>query len=155
MRFQEEDFDCGPASLVNIAAAFGRKVSLARAGKVAGTTESGTDEKGMLRGLSKLGFEGTEFQTSIQSEAMSWLKGQLLLGYPTILVVEKNDHWAIAAGLLGDRIVYIDSADYEQNKRENGIYVYSQRKVANLWKARWEGRRIPCYYGISVRKKDR
>src|SRR5690348_2834568 len=121
MRFQIEDFDCGPASIVNVAAAFGKKVSISRATKLAGTTEDGTDERGMLRALSKLGFEGTEFQTSSQAEAMSWLKGQLLIGRPTILIVEKNGHWAIAAGLLGDRIVYVDSADYEENKRENGV----------------------------------
>lgn len=157
MLFQLEDYDCGPASLVNCAAAFGRKISLKRACKLAGTTEDGTDEKGMLRALSKLGFEGTEFQTSSQVDALRWLKAQLLQGNVAILIVEKNGHWATTIGLLGsDRVVYVDSADYQKNRRENGVYVFSQRKIAALWKARKEGRpRVPNYYGISVRRKEK
>jgi ABC-type bacteriocin/lantibiotic exporter with double-glycine peptidase domain len=157
VRFQKEDFDCGPASLVNAAAALGRKISIERAALFAGTSpKDGTDEKGILRALGRMGLEGEELHTSHQADAFRWLCQQIGLGRPVILAVEGDSHWASVVGVLGgDRVVYVDSADYRENRRENGTYVFSKRKLARLWKARREGtRKIPSYYGIAVKRKE-
>lgn len=151
VRFQREDFDCGPAALVNVMRALGVRISGQLAQELAETTRDGTDEFGLQRALKRLGYEFEEVNTLDSGEAWDWLCRQVREGRGSLLCVENYTHWATVVGGLGDeRIIYVDSQDgVESNRRENGVRSLTRRGLTRIWGSRGRGKRRR-YYAISV-----
>ncbi len=151
VRFQRDDFDCGPAALVNSLRALGVRISGQLAEELAGTTLDGTDEFGLQGAIRKLGYEFEELNTPDSGEAWDWLCRQVREGRASILCVENYTHWTTVIGVLGDdRIIYVDSQDgVESNRRENGVRSLTRSGLTRLWGSRGRGKRRR-YYAISV-----
>lgn len=156
MRFQRDDFSCGPGAIVNAARALGVRISELLVQELAGTTHDGTDEFGMQRALRRLGYEVEEVNTLDSGEAWDWLCAQIRDGRTAILCVENYTHWATVVGVLGDeRVIYVDSQDgLESNRRENGVRSLTRRGVTRLWGSRGRGKRRR-YYALAVVPKRR
>jgi len=149
-RFQKEDFSCGPAAIVNALRALGIKLSERDVIFLAGTTDQGTDEDGIMRALASLGYQVVVLDTYDSTEAWEWLRSELMLVRPVILCVENFGHWTSVVSIFGERVIYVDSQDgLESNKRENGVRFLTRRGLTRIWGARGRGHRRR-YYALSV-----
>lgn len=146
MRFQENFGSCGAAMVVNIACAFGMKVSEARVRALAGTTRHGTDEDGVKAALRALGFNVTDFTEESAAKAWLLLHGAVKRGQAVGLAVDNDEHWVACVGSLGERVTVADSAWDRKNKFNNGIHYLSRLQLMRRW-VRQDG-----YYGIVAGK---
>ncbi len=149
-RFQAEDFSCGPAAVVNALRSLGIRLTEREVSELAGTTRSGTDERGIMRALRQLGYGVEELDTLDSDEAWEWLRCQLLVVRPVVLCVENFEHWTSVVSMFGDRVVYVDSQPgLESNRRENGVRFLTRRGLTRLWGKRGRGRRRR-YYALAI-----
>lgn len=156
MRFQQRPYWCGPASIQNALRALGSRVGQERIAKIAGSTkEDGTDEKGIFKALSSLGYKHEELTTDVWNHAKAWIDDQIIAGRPVLLCIESWQHWVCIVGGLGGRpdlrYIVVDPARYEHNKSENGVHSWGWKRLAKDWRA---GHRTAgsegAYYAISV-----
>lgn len=149
MKYQKLTFSCGPAAIVNALRVFGKRVAEARVRKFTNTTkENGTDEFGVMAGLSGLGFSYHQYNSSSRQEAVNWLTGAISNSQPVILCVDNHSHWITIIGKVGDRFILIDSANTQANIKENGTHVVSLKQLTYRWRSKDKD-----YYGIAVKKK--
>ncbi|MGO9883097.1 MAG: peptidase domain-containing ABC transporter [Solirubrobacteraceae bacterium] len=93
--------DCGAAALAMICRAFGRSVSLTFIRRAAGTGQTGTTLRGIVRAAEKVGLEARALKAS---------KDRLdELPLPAILHWESN-HWIVLYAVEGDRVRVADPA---------------------------------------------
>lgn len=152
MRYQENEFYCGPAVVAAAARALGKPVGQQAVAKLAGTTEEGTDEEGIKRALLARGFVPDVLSVSTQLAARNWLNVRLKLGYPVIIALGRQrwEHWTVLVGMLGTRYVLFDPARFEY-RVNTGITVYSWASLCRLWYASKRVRgNEPAYYAIAV-----
>lgn len=131
MLLQRTSYDCGPAAIVNACLAMGREHDIGEVAKLAGTSIRGTDEKGISRALSSLGYGALELQpkgAERASELWTLLHGALTQGEAVILCVDGVDHWVAAIGTIGSRVVVFDSERARENLTCNGVHVYDERE---------------------------
>ena len=148
MRYQTPGF-CGPASIVNCFRALGRKVPLARVGALATcTAEKGAPPDNLIEAIRALGFAATKMETTEARPAWEWIYGSLELGRPVIILTQDDEHYVAVVGLLGKRVIVVDSTNTIANKAENGTHVYSKREFMKRWMAK-----AGTYFGISISKK--
>lgn len=136
MRFQDNQSNCGPASLSNALQALGitrTQDECARLCKTTGT--DGTSAKNLLSAARAVGRDPLVLNERRADVAMLFLDNWLRMGRSAVLVVDDNSHWVAAVGLLGDRVLVADPADNEL------VLTYSRAKLAD----RWGG---PRYYGV-------
>lgn len=133
MRYQQVPWSCGAASVVNTLRAFGRKVAETRVRAAAGTDQTGTESIGILTALRVFGLTAVEYSGQTKNHAWRWLQGALLQGSVIILSVDRWTHWVTCIGLVGDRVILIDSANVIANKKENGIHVISKEQLIRRW----------------------
>ncbi len=146
MRFQDNNGSCGAAMVVNIACAFGVKVSESRVRVLAGTTRLGTDEDGVTAALRSLGFTVTQFTEESAGKAWLLLHGAIKQGKAVGIAVDNDEHWVACVGGLGERITVADSAWDLKNKAVNGIHFLSRTQLLRRW-VRQDG-----YYGLVAGK---
>lgn len=152
MRYQQYPYSCGAAAITNAFRAYGYKIAERRIRAVAGTTENGTDEDGVLAAVRYFGFKAIEYSTNSGTEAWSWLCGTLSQGKPVILCTEAWEHWTVAVGMLGNRAIIIDSSNFKKNKSENGVHVWSRPWLMKKWKNGRKSVEGNRFYAIAVSK---
>lgn len=153
MRYQLRPWTCGPASVRNALRCFGHKVSELKIRQYTNTTqEEGTSEEGVLNAIRKLGYTASEFHNDSNQEAWEWLLENLAEGNPVILCLDAWQHWATAVGVLGNRVVLVDSSDLRNNKAENGVCLLSKKELLWRWRYSRKGP-VECrLYAIAVKR---
>lgn len=136
MRYQECSWSCGAAAFVNACRALGRRVSERRARSLCGTTEQGTDEAELIAAARELGLTATEFKGSDKGAAWAYVRAQLLEGHPSLLCVDQWQHWITAIGIIGDKVILIDSANTVKNTAENGVWTMNRNELGKRWRSR-------------------
>lgn len=147
MRFQSLAWSCGPASIVNAARAFGKRVSEARVRKLAGTTRDGTDEAGLISAMRSLGYTASSHWSADQTAAWSFVRANVLDGKPCLLCIDSWGHWVTVIGIVGDRVLLSDPANTQKNVKENGLHSLSRRDLLKRW--RCPNQESP-FYAIAV-----
>lgn len=141
MKYQRDPWSCGAAAVVNAARVFGKKINEYTIRGLANTTkENGTQEWGILAALrsEEVGLTATEFSSNNKVESWAWLHWQLNKGKPVILSTQAWEHWVVAVGALGDYVVIIDSSNFKNNKKENGVHILTKEKLLYHW---WNARK--------------
>lgn len=135
MRYQEKTWSCGAACIVNAIRSLGKKVQERTVRALAETSEAyGTNQYGMIFAIRELGYTACEFATDDRQAAWNWLRGALLAGKSVIICTEEWLHWVTVVGILGDRVVVIDPANFKVNKRENGVKIWKKNTLLKQWK---------------------
>lgn len=140
MRFQSHASSCGPASASNALSALGIARSEEECSTLCGTTATdGTDPRGLITGLKQIpGCSPAWIREQRGDVAILRLVASLRIGRPVILCVDGYEHWVAAVGLLGDRIIVVDSADADL------ALSYSAGEALE----RWEGESRPAFIGL-------
>jgi len=143
MRLQDSQANCGSTAVKNALCALGIDRSTEECELLCGTTAiQGTPPRRMIKGLESI----HELDVQVISEhrkeiALLLLCESLRDGRPVILLVDKNEHWIAAIGLLGDRIIIADGADNEL------VTSYNTDGISG----RWVGTsKRQTYYGIRI-----
>ena len=178
--FQQDNFSCGAHSVMNAARLLGISISLNKAKKLSNTKSYldsaklhlpptnlikfpvrsirkfieavGTDEKGIKRGLKKLGFSCTEFYSDNPDKFLKFLDKQ---SGPVIMLVNftlrSNDtgHWVVCGARSENNYEIIDSAPWTGKPRK----YYPTKKLLNrfIWYDE-DGEEYYELYCIGVRK---
>jgi len=151
MRFQDKTFSCGAAAVVNAARALGKRVSERKTRTLAFTDDTGTGNEGVIAAARSLGYAAVGYDAESRNHAWRWLRGALLQGSVVIMAVDQWAHWVACIGMLGERVILVDSSNMKKNKQENGVHVLSKERLMQRW---WYGRRSEDYplYGICISK---
>jgi ABC-type bacteriocin/lantibiotic exporter with double-glycine peptidase domain len=146
VQHQSNEWSCGPAAVQNALLVHHKKVSQAGLRALCGTTEEdGTDEQCILRALLAYECEPDEWSGDVAREAEQWLGDSLRAGRPTILCVDRWEHWVTVIGTVGRQIVLFDPA------RGAGASVLRWPDFRRRWEAGKRDRgRSPRFYGIAV-----
>lgn len=142
MRFQTNEASCGLAAMSNALGCLGIKRTedeLAPAARF--TAANGTNPRGMIRALSSIPDLVPEvIHESRADVAVLKLQSRLRAGFPVILLVDNDDHWVVAFGVLGETVHVCDSAHADL------VITYDLPDIMSRWKS--EGRKP--YYGIAL-----
>lgn len=149
VKFQKRAGFCGPASVVNAFRCLGEKVPEVQIGAAAGCTPEGCPPEKLTEAIRQFGHGAVSFETKDKNSAWGMLVASLRDGKPVIVLVMEWGHYVTVAGLLGDRVIMVDSTNTQRNKAENGVHVLSRREFMKRWFCSSEG----AYCGISVGKK--
>ncbi len=134
MKFQQKRWSCGASAIVNAARATGLRVSERIVRIHAGTTkQDGTGPNGIKQALERLGFRYFEVDEAKYATAEGWLRQHLASGWPAILLAEAGDHWTVAFGLLGDKVLVFDGQNTIANKAESGVHVLTSKQLRRHW----------------------
>lgn len=123
MKFQTRTYTCGPAAAVNALRLYGVQVPEAHVAKLAGTTSDGTDERGLMRALRKLGCRPSAVCLT------STVRKRIASGVPVIIHLDKELHWVVAIGCLGQNLIAFDSHRGKHNQEENGVRVIAPQEL--------------------------
>lgn len=145
MRYQQNDYSCGPAAIVNALKCFGRHYRERTVQKLCGTTqEGGTDEKSLLTGIRALNWRVTELKATSRPEAFQKL-WTVLDDSAALLCVDNDSHWITAIGKIGRRIVIADPKNTVKNRKENGVHVVPAPELIRRWRNAGNE-----YYGLVI-----
>ncbi len=142
-------WSCGPASLVNACRALGKRVAEGRIRALAGTTQDGTDEHGLVRAARGVGLTATPGPTADQNAAWAFVRANVLDGRPTLLCIDSWGHWVTVIGLVGDRVIVIDPSNSKKNARENGVMSLSRTDLLKRWR---HPRAEEPFYALAIGK---
>lgn len=147
MRFQSGPGKCGSTAIVNALRCYGERVREDVVARHAGTdVRFGTQPGGIDQCLERLGYKTEHIVERSYAEAEKQLLSYLRRGVPVILLVESGEHWTVAVGGLGSKVIVFDGQNYAWNKAENGVHVIETGKnLRRYWDA-FEGKRT----GIAV-----
>lgn len=153
LALQRQDYSCGAVSLKNAAALLG--VAAPTEGEVIRLTRTtrrdGTDEGKIKAAARKMGLKVRDRTWGNEGDidaAWGWVVAELRRGRPVILCVDDFEHWVLATGMRGGRVLVHDPAVKEQ---ELPVESYSKPEL----KARWwmnDGNTGAQYYALSVGK---
>jgi len=149
MRSQLKSYSCGAAALVNAGRALGKKFSEGKVRKLAGTTEDGTDEVGLIAAARGLGLSATPNWTSDRNAAWSFVRANVLDGRPCLVCIDNWGHWATVIGIVGDRVLLMDPSNSKRNMDELGVHSMSRTELLKRWKHRTQEE---PFYAIAVGK---
>lgn len=138
MRFQRSGWSCGPTAVVNAGLALGVVLDYGVVVEASGARTAGASEDGLLQALRHLGMSARPFTSDNRNEAWAWLRGELIGGRAIIMCVSSWTHWVATVGLIGDRVILVDSSRSKRNKRENGVHSVSHTSLMRRW---WNARR--------------
>lgn len=126
MKFQKNNWSCGPYAIYNSLLTIGVKVSVKELHKLCKTSKkTGTNEFQMSKALRKLGFKPKlhTFQSFEDFEA-----NKKSFAVPAICCVDNYSHWVVLLGQLYDRYLVLDSL--------KGFISYNKKE----WKKRWQAK---------------
>lgn len=142
MKAPKKSYTCGPMAIVNGACALGIDLTEDVVAAACNCNKTvGTSDLGVIRGLKQLNFKSYVMETPGFSEAHAWLLGQLTFERPTILSFEEWDHYVVAIGRLGSRVIIYDSG-----LRKGSTRVLSEEQLQKEWLYKAAG----LYAGISM-----
>lgn len=146
MKYQELNYSCGPASIVNALRSLGIKKTEKSIRKTSNTNpKNGTSEEDMIRVLTDLGFRIRKHEQGQFVKAWKWLHNKLKSGSPVIISVRNWQHYVAAVGIIGDRIIIADSAG---PNAENGILILDKAQLKKFW----YHKREKLYTGLAIEK---
>lgn len=131
--FQTNNYSCGTIAFANAVKVFGIELSYADAKRLVGTTSRyGTDYKGIIRGVTELGFKAREYKQRNDDAAWRWLL-RTSTKYPIIILCDFNCHWATVTGRVKNKVIFVDpTANLEHG--ETGTYVLGKDDFLWRWK---------------------
>lgn len=151
MKYQKDTYSCGAAAVVNVLRCFGKKIPEKNVRAYSSTTEKdGTDEHGIIAALRAFGLDGTTFQTENKADACALLRKNFQYG-PVIICTQNLQHWVTIIGMVGDwedSYIVVDPARTIENKKENGVRIFTKKQLLKTWQAR-NGK----LFGIACSKK--
>ena len=111
MRYQSRKSSCGPAALANALESIGIERTEDELGTLSKQSVDGTSSINLRKAAESIGVE-TFHICEQRSEVAAWaLEYHLKSGNPALLVVDNDEHWIAVTGMLGDRLIIVDSAD--------------------------------------------
>lgn len=150
MRLQSTQANCGPACLRNALLCHGIIRSEVELEQLCGTTGTdGTPPAGLLKGLRAVAVEHPALSPGVLYEAradVALLKliATLQAGHVAILLVDENEHYVLAFGLLGAGAkIIIHVCDPAEN--EMVVHLTPPELLA-----RWKGPGRKPFYGVIV-----
>ena len=157
MWLQSGQNSCGPTCVANALLCLGprwKKISekavidkVRLLGTIADTDPgAGAIETQIMRALSAYGVKHDTLSVHNPQSAVAALRGYLVLGRPTLLAVDNDDHWVVAAGVLGSGFLIVDSA------ADDLVNVYDEDRLANRWKSAGDPN---VYYGLVLRGRGK
>ena len=123
MKYQTRSYTCGPAAAVNALRLYGVAIPEAQVAKLAGTTSDGTDDRGLMKALRKLGCKPSAVKLT------SKIAKRVMSGVPVILHLDNELHWVVIIGCLGRDFVVFDSVRNIKNQEENGVRVLTPEAI--------------------------
>jgi len=154
MRYQYDNWTCGPCAVINAAEILGRKLALKRAISAAKSSNSkGTSSKGIERAVKAAGLQCEKFKGNhtllfkktwkhSRKEKLRACFNQVLFSVksePVIICVQNDSHWVTAVGTINDKILVFDPVD--------GLYLISEQTFEGLI-----GKHVKTFIGIRVHK---
>ena len=107
---QEKPYSCASSAIRNVIESLNGIVPSEKyVRRICQTTLHGTDEKGIIRGLIKLGYSAEIFETSNETTFKNRLKKILIQGKKAIAVIDTHEHWIAVTGYSNKRIIFVDS----------------------------------------------
>ena len=107
---QEKPYSCGSSAVRNVIESLGGVVPSEKyVRRICQTTIRGTDEKGIIRGLVKLGYSAEIFETSNETTFKNKLIKILKDGKKAITIIDNEIHWIAVTGYENKKIIFCDS----------------------------------------------
>ncbi len=147
---QEKPWSCGPASLVSACETLGIIVSEARVRELSDADKDGTDEEQLLQAADALGLEAEVQHSGDAEESWDALTSAVADGLPCVLCVDQWDHWVTVVGIVGDRVVMLDSSNEKDNVDVNGVHFMTKAQLLKRWKHKGVEKSL---YAIAFSKK--
>lgn len=143
MVLQSTQYTCGPCAVLNALLALGVEGETERTiSRLAGTSPiHGTNAAGLRRALSSLRYKSRPMSYGQPGRAAKGLLRALREGHPVLLLVDQDEHWVTAIGVVGERVVIADSGS------DFLVTTWSLDELARKWVG--SGKR-PVYYAIEV-----
>lgn len=149
MRYQMRAWSCGPASLVNACRALGFRVAEGRIRALAGTTEDGTEEDGLISAARELRLTATPHHGADQAAAWAFVRSNVMDGRPCLICIDQWNHWVTVIGIVGDRVLVFDPAETKKNQSESGVHALSRTDLLKRWRHKSEDE---PFYAIAIGK---
>lgn len=129
---QHNSFSCGTYAIINAITALGGETSYDEVKRLAGTSyRGGTTRIGILKALSALDYRGIPYRTSSPDYGWRFARKWATIN-PLIMLVDSHEHYFVATGLIGDRVIVVDSgADVSGN--ELGTFSYGRGELLTRW----------------------
>jgi len=114
--------------------------------------DDGTSDIGITNALAMLGLVGASFDEPSSTEALVRVRGQLAMGWPTIICTQNLQHWVVIIGSIDNnqRFIVIDSARTKRNMAENGVRIFTEKELIKTWQTR-KG----MFFGVMISRKAR
>jgi len=148
MKFQRDAYSCGVFAILNGAEALGVHLTERAVRQHTGTTKDGTTQHGVMNALERLGFVGTAFTETNKDAAYDRVLTAVREGKTVILNVEEEQHWVVAIGACGRRVVTFDSYNSKVCKAAGGTEAWDTRSLRKWWTKQVDGK----YYGIVMER---
>ena len=142
-QIQPNSYSCGTLAVMSAITALGGDADYDTVYSNVGTTSrDGTSEDGIMDGLPFLGYIGKEYVGKNPDSAWRYVIRNCKT-HPIIACVDQFAHWIVFTGMIGRRVIAIDS--YPRGQASGGL-VYDKKELLERW--RYRG----VYYAIKVSK---
>lgn len=145
MYYQERDYWCGPCSVQNAADWFGIETSQEKIAEAMGTTEEGSDESDIMKGLDYLGLEYRPVYFDRVTLAKNWLP---MTSTPLLLCIDNWEHWVCVLHRGIDLYRFMDG----QNKEDPRSFSVGPSFITSRWGVRFSSSLIK-FYAIELLSK--
>jgi ABC-type bacteriocin/lantibiotic exporter with double-glycine peptidase domain len=145
---QEKPYSCASSAIRNVIESLNGIVPSEKyVRRICQTTIQGTNEKGIIRGLTKLGYSAEIFETSNEVTFKNRLKKILTQGKKAIVIIQENSHWIAVTGYSNKRIVFADS-DFKKVEQRFTLNEFTMicRNIDKINKK-------TCYFMIVISEK--
>jgi phage tail sheath gpL-like len=132
VRAQDSQYNCGPTALYNALQAVGRKRSMLECERLCNTSVlHGTSAEQIEAAVAVVQARRPHYviATSDPPAAIAMLRDALLRGRAAVMVVDNDEHWVAAVGVLGDRVLVADGISNEI------VVSYLDSKLVTRWKS--------------------
>lgn len=141
---QQDEYDCGAASLSSIAEWYGVRVPLSKVRRACGCTKEGITIRGIIDGAKELGLRGKAFKCS--NDKLKSLSYFSSLHAPSIGHLYRKDgmfHFVVICGVSDNNVTIMDPAEGEYRRMEKLEFINE-----------WTGYVIFIVPGDDFEKKD-
>jgi hypothetical protein len=135
---QSSQANCGPTAMYNALQALGIRRSLSECERLCQTNATdGTYFTCLYEAIDSIrGCNPTYITFKSWIPSILTLREKLRRGRPTILIVDNEEHYVAAIGVLGDRVIIADSALNEL------VVTYPEKQLQARWK--------PDFWGLTL-----
>lgn len=139
--YQSRTYDCGVVSVLNVCSVLGVETDYDTVKSFSRMNRDGVSERGIIRALKGLELRYTEYKTHNTENGWRWLY-RWADSSPIIVCLDKNEHWGVISGRVGDKVILVDSKP-RLKRGENGVHPLSKSDLLERWMYR-------VCYGIRV-----